>query len=118
MMGQRQLIVVVDDDVATNEFVCELLADEGYQTIGVQTGAEAFELIQQAQPALVITDLAMERADAGYTLLQKLRLIPACAGIPAIMAAANHIFLRENGEQLRALDCDALAKPFDIEALL
>ena len=57
MTGQRQLVVVVDDDRATNELICELLAEEGYQTIGAQTGAEGFEIIQQAQPALVITDL-------------------------------------------------------------
>lgn len=60
----------------------------------------------------------MEQPDAGFALLQKLRLTPACAGIPVIMVAANDKFLRENEERLRALNCDALAKPFDIEALL
>jgi DNA-binding response OmpR family regulator len=118
MARERRLIIVVDDDRPLADMICEILADERYQAIPCYNSQAAFETIQHEQPDLVITDLWMEDARSGLLLLQQMRRVTSVHDIPVIMAAANMVFLRENEQELRALNCVPLAKPFDLDDLL
>ena len=118
MPRERSLIAVVDDDKAYLEFVSELLAEEGYQTIQAVGDHEAHVMIQREQPDIVILDLRLEHPDSGWQILQMLRLDPATTNIPVIVCSADTKFLREKEPLLRAQRCDLLEKPFDLDMLL
>jgi CheY-like chemotaxis protein len=96
----------------------ELLAEAGYATICCASGKEAQEVILRERPDLVITDLQMERRDAGVQVIQQMRSNPATANIPVILYSADSRSLREQAVGLSDTHCTILDKPFTIERLL
>lgn len=118
MTARRPLIIVVDDEQAIRDFLCDLLSDEGYQSIGCHDAREAFEIIQESQPALVITDLWMEARYAGYELLRRIRNTSAVSGTPVILYAADQRFLHDNSQSLQALNCAPLHKPASVDEIV
>ncbi|MEH2024651.1 hybrid sensor histidine kinase/response regulator [Nostoc sp.] len=82
-------ILIVDDDVDTREFLHFLLQQNGALITAAASVNEAFMIIAQAIPNLVISDLGMPEMD-GYSLIRKLRAMPKEEGgeIPAIALTA------------------------------
>lgn len=110
-------VVVVDDTPELLELLGSLLTDEGYRVIPCREGARAHELIARERPDLVMLDLRM----AGVTeweVLDALKADGATAGIPVIICSGAVDELRVAEPRLRALGCDILAKPFDIDDLI
>ena len=62
-MSERneRVVMVVDDDDALRESVCELLEDDGYTAVGADGGSSALELLKsdQHKPDLILLDLMM-----------------------------------------------------------
>jgi DNA-binding NtrC family response regulator len=118
-MPQRtSWILVVDDDRAIAQLICEVLGDEGYTMRVCSSATAAWELLQDHTPALVITDLRMETEQAGFTLVQRMRAAPTLVSIPAILCAANYRFLITHLDELHQLNCEMLEKPFDLVDLV
>ena len=113
-----ELIAVVDDDAPFLDLMDLLLRDEGYRTLLRQAGDGAYDLIQAAQPDLVILDLRLERPDGGLAVLAQLRRDPATRTIPIILCTADTWYLREQGDRLREQGYALVPKPFDLDALL
>jgi hypothetical protein len=61
--GGTETILVVEDESALRELVCESLAREGYTTLSARDGMEALEVCEQhpGRIHLVLTDLIMPR---------------------------------------------------------
>ncbi len=80
-------------------------------------GEEAWELIHQEMPDLLLTDYQMPRLD-GIALVKRIRSTPAAAHLPVIMLTAKGFELKD--KQLRQeLDiAKVLAKPFSPRELL
>jgi len=65
-MGLKRLIVIVDDDVDTSQMEKILLDKTGlYDVIVCNRGSEAFKIIHQMRPELVLLDIMMPGADGG-----------------------------------------------------
>ncbi|MDF5708913.1 MAG: ATP-binding protein [Nostoc sp. S4] len=82
-------LLVVDDDADTREFLTFLLEEQGAIVTSAASAGEALSLIVQSKPDLLLSDLGMPKVD-GYTLIKKLRSLPAHQGgqIPAIALTA------------------------------
>ncbi len=67
-------IVIEDEELLLNNLVQKVRnLDTGFDVVGqAQTGIQAYELVKQLAPDLVITDIRMPVMD-GITLLQKIR---------------------------------------------
>lgn len=107
------LILVVDDDPAIRNTLTRELAAAGYEAIAAADGAEGRELFETRQPDLVVTDLAMPRAD-GLALLQAVRRVDRT---PVLVLSVRG----EEEEKVRALDLgadDFVTKPFSLRELL
>jgi CheY-like chemotaxis protein len=117
-MVEPQSIAVVNDDEGMLGLMRTLLADEGYPGTFWATGEDAYEMIRDRRPAVVVLDIRMERPDSGLKVLEMVRLDRRTAAIPVIVCSADHAFLREREAHLRSLGCDTLAKPFTLDALL
>jgi len=115
---QEHVIVLVEDDEDTREFMELFLTDAGYRVHIWPSRHGALALIRNAQPHIVIMDLQMDEPTDGWQLLEELRADPATASIPAILYSADEHFLRSRREALRLLRCEFLIKPFALDHLL
>lgn len=110
-------VLVVDD----HEDSCELLrfALEIYQmqVQAVLSVAQAFDVLMQFQPDIVIIDLYLPEAD-GYTLLHHLRQLEPLQGGKAIAIAVTADMMQRESQALAAGFAKLLRKPVDITTLV
>ena len=109
-------IVVVDDTPELLDLLESLLTDEGYHVIPCQQGAQAHALIAREAPDLVMLDLRMAGV-AEWEVLDALKADRSTADIPVIVCSGAVDELQAAESRLRALGCDILTKPFDIDDL-
>ena len=65
-------VFVVEDDPELRAVLCRGLEEEGYDTVGVASGAQLLELIESRLPDALIVDIGLPDAD-GRDLCQALR---------------------------------------------
>lgn len=65
-------VLVVDDEAAVNDAICDVLLLAGYQTIAAQDGIQALRILREQDVCLIVLDLSMPRMD-GLTMLARLR---------------------------------------------
>jgi CheY-like chemotaxis protein len=114
---QRQpLMIVVDDDVATLDLLCEIAAEAGWFALGYTRLASFRAALEQERPSLLIIDDDLPDGRGGE-VARELRDDPRTAKVPALVCTAAH--------PLRQSEIGAwapvIAKPFDlreIEAVL
>lgn len=107
------LILVVDDDPSIRQTLSRELALAGYETIAAADGLEGQARFEERRPDLVITDLAMPRAD-GFAVVAAVRRTDAT---PVIVLSVRG----EEEDKVRALDLgadDYVTKPFSLRELL
>ncbi|CAD5923406.1 Response regulator MprA [Planktothrix tepida] len=108
-------ILVVDDDLGTRLSISDYLDISGYSVIAAENGQEALRLVEQYQPHLIVTDIAMPEMD-GYELIKRVRARPVFRLLPVIFLTAH----TSTKERIRGyqLGCDNyLPKPFELEEL-
>ena len=113
MTRARPLILVVDDDPSIRQTLARELALAGYDAVVAADGLAGAELFAERRPDLVITDLAMPRAD-GFALLSAVRRADAT---PVLVLSVRG----EEEDKVRALDLgadDYVTKPFSAPELL
>src|SRR3954471_18143921 len=88
------MILVVDDHDDSRRALLRLLAMEGYEGIGVTSGAEALLFLRTHMPSLVILDYHMSDLD-GLSVFLEMRRDPRLAAVPAIMFSADDSGLRD-----------------------
>ena len=63
-MGQKRSILIVDDDVDTCQMVKMILEKTGLYAVNIcNRGSEAFKIVQDTRPELVLLDIMMPDAD-------------------------------------------------------
>lgn len=108
-------ILVVDDQRTNRTVIVNLLAPLGFSLLEAQDGEAGFEQFLEAQPELVITDIAMPNLD-GFQLLQKIR---SHAGLKPTKVIVSSAFVAQSDREM-AFSHGAdyfLPKPVDAEAL-
>jgi len=107
------LILVVDDDPSIRQILTRELAIAGYDTAAAADGVEGKAVFEERRPDLVITDLAMPRAD-GLAMVAAVRRVDRT---PVIVLSVRG----EEEDKVRALDLgadDYVTKPFSLRELL
>ncbi len=109
---KRPLVLVVDDDDAIREALCDLLDDAGFATVGARHGLEALKVLAASAviPTFILLDLMMPVMD-GWAFCNSRRKSRALRQIPVIAISAGEI-----SESNRPAGVDAfLAKPIDVD---
>ena len=124
MTGDRQLIMIVDDDYDFLEINRHVLEKAGYRVVTAASPTQALGKLELEKPALVITDLMMTDVDSGFALSRALREDERYADIPIIMStsvttALGLDFKPRSAGDLTKMRIDAyFDKPLRSDALL
>jgi two-component system CheB/CheR fusion protein len=110
-------VLVVDDDVATQEALSEVLREMGAHVKVARSAAEAMTAVTEFHPQLLLCDIAMPGED-GYAFIRRLRSlrVDGSGSIPALALTA----LATDDDRQRSLAAGFqmhLTKPVDIERL-
>ena len=101
-------ILVVDDDAAVRDVVCDVLTELGYAAEPASNGADALDRFRPGRHRLVVTDLAMPTMN-GLQLARRLRALEPTIPILMFSAAAAPVNLAAFGITLiRKPDVDGL----------
>lgn len=112
-MTARARILVVDDEEGIRGTLEQNLVRNGFDVTSARDGVDGFERFTAMHPDLVISDLAMPRAD-GFALIQQIR---AADDTPILVLSVRG----GDVDKVRALDLgadDYVTKPFSTPELL
>ena len=119
MRGGRGRLAVINDDTVFLDLMHELLQDEeGYEVLICREWDNAYQVVKDHRPDLVILDIRIGGEERGWTILNLLTLDPATRPIPVIVCSAAIQSLHEHQEWLDRFGVRALPKPFDLDMLL
>jgi two-component system, sensor histidine kinase and response regulator len=109
-------ILVIDDESWLREMIRLALEQQGFEVIEASDSPEGVTQAREQRPDLILCDVNMDKAGAGYTTLSKLREDPTTAAIPFILMTglADAAGMR-HGMELGA--DDYLPKPFKVDEL-
>jgi len=114
--GERQLVLIVDDDVNILDFLALALEDEGFAVETAANGAQALEWLEgrpDRPPAVVILDLWMPVMD-GPAFLKAYRERPMPHAAVIALTAAQY-----DAAKSAAVEAEGfLTKPFSLDQLI
>jgi two-component system KDP operon response regulator KdpE len=111
--GEREKIVVVDDDPLIVRLLQTNLVKAGYRVLSASDGEEGLEAVARELPDLVILDLMLPKLD-GYEVCRQIREFSL---VPIVLLTAKG----EQVDKLRGFEMgadDYLTKPFSPPELL
>jgi DNA-binding NarL/FixJ family response regulator len=109
-------LLLVDDEPGLREAVQAYLEDSNFVVEVASNARDGWELLQQYNPDLLISDIMMPQVD-GYQFLKQVREDPRYKSLPVVFLTAKGMTSdRIQGYQA---GCDAyLSKPFDPDELV
>lgn len=110
-------IAVINDDTDFLTLMGELLEDRGWTAIIHREGEDAYRLLKQDFPDLIILDIRMGNPEQGWKILELVTLDPETNAIPVIVCSAAIDDLRSKQDWLNEHGISVLPKPFDIDDL-
>lgn len=115
-MGKKR-ILVIDDDDAVRQTLCDNLLDCGYDVAAAGDGEEGlFEIAARAVPDLVVTDIMMPRKEGLEVIMEIRKRFPAVRLVA--ISGGGRTQMGDFLAMARRLGADAsLRKPVNMEEL-
>ena len=107
-------IMVVDDAAFMRMKCAKLLAENGYEVLEAETGAQAVEKYQANRPDGVLLDITMPDMD-GLAALKEMKRIDPDARVAMVTAMGQQSIVME---ALKSGASDFVVKPFDAARVL
>ena len=105
-------LLVIEDDINTNEAICEYMKSAGQTILSALDGEEGLLLAKEPSIDLVVLDIMLPKID-GMTVLRELR---KCSTVPILMLTA----IEDEHTQATSFDAEAddyITKPFSMVLL-
>ena len=113
MAGEK--ILIVDDNLVNLKLARVLLTSEGYQVRTAEDALQAFAVVQEFRPSLILMDLQLPGID-GLEATRRLKADPATKDI--IIVALTAYAMKGDRERVLAAGCDGyVAKPIETRTL-
>mgnify|MGYP003571133118 CR=1 FL=1 len=113
-LGQRKIILAVDDELDHRRLLMDLLTPLGFTVMEAANAGAAEEIARECPVDLFILDIRMPDVD-GWQLAARLR--ETHPDVPIMMASGNAIEMQE--EQMRSVLYDAyVTKPVQLDQML
>lgn len=108
-------ILIIDDNPLNLKLAKLLLEVEKYQVRTAKSAAEAFQVLEQFRPRLILMDFQLPGTD-GLELTKKLKNDPRCQD--AIVVLVTSYDQKGDEAKAKAAGCDGyLSKPIDTQTL-
>ncbi|MEQ6341978.1 MAG: sigma-54 dependent transcriptional regulator [Gammaproteobacteria bacterium] len=107
-------VLVVEDDAALREALCDTLELAGYRVIAAEDGQAALARLESGEVGMVLSDVQMRPMD-GYTLLKRIKA--QRADVPVVLMTA-HGSIPSAVEAMHDGAADYMVKPFEAEVLI
>ncbi len=102
MVGEKDRILIVDDDSLNLKLMVASLLPGPYECITASNGLEALEQVEKQPPDLILLDIMMPGLD-GYQVAARVKEDPATRNIPIILITA----LDDTDSKVRGLEAGA-----------
>jgi CheY-like chemotaxis protein len=107
MKQEKQLILIVEDELAIATMLAEWFTEQGYETRIAYDGAEALAILDTVVPAAITLDLYMPILN-GYDLLWLIRQDPATRHVPVVVLSVAPPLVDELQQMVQGF----IPKPF------
>jgi len=111
-----RLALVVDDEFHIVQVVSIKLRNNGFEVITADNGLDAWKMVQEHKPDVVITDYQMPGL-TGIELIEKIRGDEKTAQTPVILLTARGFAIDDEQKQRLAVTA-CLSKPFSPREVL
>ena len=111
-------MVVLNNDSAFLDLMREVLGDEGYDVVLRKVWDDAYAVVKETKPDLIILDVLLDSERKGFELVDLLTLDPQTRHIPVLIASTTTIALTERAEAFTLMGIPIIGKPFDLDTLL
>jgi two-component system nitrogen regulation response regulator NtrX len=81
-----ETVLIVDDEESVRKSLADVMRDEGYEVVTAASGREGIDILAEAQPSIVLLDIAMPDMDGIETLRRFRELRP---DLPVIMVTGH-----------------------------
>ena len=115
-VGRTGRILVVDDESALAQMLCEALERDGHQVVAAGDGGAALQRLAEGSFDLIISDVKMPGMDAWQFLAEIDSRYPRLK--ERVLLTTGDTVSSEPEELARREGLDLIAKPFDIDDLL
>ncbi|MDM8519186.1 response regulator transcription factor [Anaerolineales bacterium HSG6] len=105
--GNKQLILIADDEARMRRFIEMNLGLEGYRVVEASNGLEAIDRVREELPDLVLLDVMMPELDG----FEALHIIRETSNVPVIMLTVRD----DESDKVKGLELgadDYVTKPF------
>jgi two-component system response regulator FlrC len=107
-------VLVVEDDSALREALCDTLEMAGYDIVAAENGQQALTKLEQEAVAMVVSDVQMDKMD-GHTLLKEIKA--RRPELPVLLMTAYGT-IQKAVESMHDGAVDYLVKPFEADVLV
>jgi len=111
----NKVIVVIDDELDTVDFLKAALSRRGYEVVGALNAETGLQLIRERQPAVAMVDLMMPSI-SGYDVCRQLRADPQTVQLPIIVLTASGMLSAERDALAAGAD-QFILKPVGLKLL-
>jgi len=118
MAQTMPFIIIANDDTTYLGLMQELLTEEGYRVEVAPVDGDAYPIIRDKQPDLIILDIRLSNPDSGLLVLDLVRLDPTTTNIPILLCSTNLDIFPDRAERLKATGCETIAKPFRLHEMV
>lgn len=109
-------ILLVEDNEMNRNMLTRRLERKGYAVRAVADGDQAFAMIDEDRPDLILMDISLPGKD-GHQITRELKADPATASIPVIALTAHA--MNTDRDKALAAGCDEYdTKPVELPRLL
>jgi CheY-like chemotaxis protein len=116
-VGVPRRVLVIEDDPALRDMLCEALAGEGYQVLPSDHPIAPLD-VQQLRPSLVVLDLMLGGEPEGYSWLEALRAWRWTARLPVLVCSGYLAPGAPAAQRVQAMADATVPKPFALDQFL
>jgi CheY-like chemotaxis protein len=111
--GEKAKILIVDDNPAVNDVLCQLCSFLGHEVVTARNGAEGLALVQRdGAITLIFTDFRMPVMD-GVAMLRAIKELRST--MPVVLITGS-IMEEELGSERAGFDA-VVSKPFELKTI-
>ena len=106
-------ILIINDAQEILQLYHDILTAAGYEALIHAYAVQDLDHVRSVAPDLVIVDCAFGREQAGWQLVQKIKMCADTARLPVLVCTASPELVRGLGDRLEAKGVSVLFKPFE-----